>query len=155
MVGIEPIESTMSRAKELLAKMEKLVEAIDPKLKVTMKLPKTLVHLTTKDRVESIKKGGIKLGASRATQTGTIQGVYLSDDPRDVVSGGDFPTKDLVEIEVSTKGLKFFWDAEFYENEDTEDEIINNIKDEVIAIFVYTPKSIPAKNIVGSKEFKR
>jgi len=109
-------------------------------------MPDVLYHVTSGDRIDAIKKNGLKLGQDRSTKEGIIAGVYLADDPREIFGSGDMPLRNPQVIAVKTKGLKLRFDPEFYDYS-TAEELHKALKSKDTSYMVYSKKPIPASAI--------
>lgn len=110
---------------------------------------KTLYHLTSKDKVDSILKDGLISGREVHTKTGGNLGVYLTDSPYDVMAGGDFPTpaNNLAIITVDSSGLTLEYDPEFYTEYRNDSQIDQAIENDEEGGFYYCKSNIPASSL--------
>lgn len=96
--------------------MQKLDEQLNtPAVLEEVVIPKKLYHVTSKENVESIKKGGLKPGQVRASEREEQLGVYLTDDISDIIDvQGDILLTESVVLEIDTRKLDLRVDPEFY-----------------------------------------
>jgi hypothetical protein len=116
-------------------------------------IPKQLYHLTPWKHIDSIKKTGINVSSKRTTESGVIRGVYLTNDPNDVVHGGDFPRYGVAILKVKTTGLTLYFDQEFYLDYNEEKELMSAIKKNEAPFMCFSKNSIPNKNILNIEDF--
>jgi hypothetical protein len=121
-----------------------------PEILRKLRIPSVMYHVASKENSKEILKEGLTIGNSRASVSGSIRGVYLTDDPSDVSKqGGDIGGDTILKI--NTKGLSLRLDPEYYYYDDKSDkailEWIDAINNGEESFALYSSRSIPPKNI--------
>ena len=147
---------------EELKKKKELDQADDlinsPDVLSLLKIPEELTHVTTMERIDSIKKNGLMVNKDRVSTEGFIRGVYFSDNPNDIVEHqGDMKVsrESAVVVTIKTKGLTLRLDPEFFYYDDKTKkgakDWVESINDGFEAYALYSRDGIPASSIVSIK----
>jgi len=119
---------------------------------IRVKLPAIMYHVTEYSNKDNIEINGLVVNTNRKSKTGAQLGVYLTNDPDDILEHQlDIELEDPAIVSVRSKGLDLVLDPEYYDCV-TEQELAD-LKKELdegdVAVYVYSENSIPASNIVS------
>lgn len=123
-----------------------------PEVLSELNVQEYMYHVTDRKNLKSIEKEGLKFGSPRASSTGEIRGVYLTDSVEDLSKqGGDIGGGDTVVLKVKTKGLDLRLDPEYYYYDDKTEKgakkYVELINEGAESYALYSPKSIPVSHI--------